>query len=292
MRARVREGDQRRAAFLAGLERGLSAAGAAAAAGVHRSLAYKWRMMSRDFEAAWRLAEQAGADVLEDEALRRALEGSEKPVFYRGQQVGTVRTYNDRLLMLLLQRRRPAAKPDEGELRHSQLKSDAFVQELVDALGACDRRIAELTQEVAALRRSQAGAAADDVAEPVPVVLPYDEVALFGEIEDDEEDEFEAPQAAGTKSGTGAGAAPDGTCDAAPAAPESPVLPVSNCLPASAAPADGTCAAAPVAPASETESPLLPVSNCLLAGASPSGSPDSATPRSDLRGLLAESLQA
>ena len=65
-----RRDDGRRAAFLAGLERGLSVAGAAAAAGVHRSLAYKWRQMSRDFEAAWRLAEQAGADLLEDEALQ------------------------------------------------------------------------------------------------------------------------------------------------------------------------------------------------------------------------------
>ncbi len=110
----------RRQAFLAALEKGLSVTGAAAAAGINRTLAYKWREALPDFAAAWDEAVQEAADLLEDEALRRAMEGVEKPVFWRGQQIGTVRTYNDRLLALLLQRRRPAPPaprpPSKAEL--------------------------------------------------------------------------------------------------------------------------------------------------------------------------------
>ncbi len=97
----------RRTAFLAALEKSLSITGAAAAAGVNRTLLYKWRARLPAFAAAWDDAVMTAIDLLEDEALRRAVHGVERPVFYRGKQVGSVTTYNDRLLMLLLQRRSP-----------------------------------------------------------------------------------------------------------------------------------------------------------------------------------------
>ena len=284
----ARAADGRRVAFLAGLERGLSAAGAAAAAGIPRSLAYKWRQMNRDFEAAWRMAAEAGADLLEDEALRRVMEGVEKPVFYRGAQVGTVRTYNDRLLMMLLQRRRPMPEPDEGTMRHQTQQSDVFIQELVDALTACDRRIAELTHELNEARRSQAAATPGGaVPEPVPVVLPYDRVDLFGDPDEDEEEAGESPPEAGRETGSAEGTrAHDGTCFAVPFAPlaDSPSLPVSNCLkPDASSPAfcpsrgadeekerkaSDTCYASSL--------PLPSVSNCLKTAASPPGTLSSA----------------
>jgi hypothetical protein len=94
----------RRTAFLAALEKGFSVTAAAAAAGVNRTLLYKWRTRSPAFTAAWNDAVMTAIDLLEDEALRRAVYGVERPVFYRGKQVGAVTTYSDRLLMLLLQR--------------------------------------------------------------------------------------------------------------------------------------------------------------------------------------------
>lgn len=39
--------------------------------------------------------------------MDRALNGVEAPVFHGGEQVGTPRIYNDRLLMLLLNNRAP-----------------------------------------------------------------------------------------------------------------------------------------------------------------------------------------
>jgi hypothetical protein len=200
-----RAGDKRRVAFLRGLEQGMSAAGAAEAAGISRSLVYRWRDHDRAFAAAWRRAAEAGTDRLEDEAMRRALEGVEKPVFWRGEQVGTVRTYNDRLLMLLLQRRRPAREPDAEERYFNTQESDAFVGDLVDALAKCDQRIAELTREVAELRRGQTETKPDGEppasGEPVHVVLPYDEEELFGKNEETEEEALEKLEAAGIDTG-------------------------------------------------------------------------------------------
>jgi hypothetical protein len=95
----------RRTAFLAALAKGLPVAGAAAAAGVNRTLLYKWRTRLPSFAAAWDDAVMTAIDRVEDEALRRAMHGVERPVLYRGKQVGNVTTYNDRMLMLLLERR-------------------------------------------------------------------------------------------------------------------------------------------------------------------------------------------
>ncbi|MHC5536960.1 hypothetical protein ACYOEI_01645 [Singulisphaera rosea] len=46
-------------------------------------------------------------DTLESEARRRALDGVEKPVFYRGQKCGAIREYSDALLMFLMKAARP-----------------------------------------------------------------------------------------------------------------------------------------------------------------------------------------
>lgn len=99
--------DARRDAFLAALETGISVSGAAAATRVARATAYRWRKDDPDFARRWDDALDCGADLLEDEALRRVKEGTARPVFYKGKQVGEIRQYNDRLLMFLLQAKRP-----------------------------------------------------------------------------------------------------------------------------------------------------------------------------------------
>ncbi len=72
----------------------------------------RWRQRDSDF--ARYEATTAATKAMEDEALRRALEGVEKLVFYRGRQVGSFRSYNDRLLIRLLERRRPSADGQEA----------------------------------------------------------------------------------------------------------------------------------------------------------------------------------
>jgi hypothetical protein len=75
--------------------------------GINRVTVYRWRQYDPDFAAAYSDAMDAGADLIEQEARRRAVEGFERPIFQRGRQVGVERVYSDMLLVLLLRGRRP-----------------------------------------------------------------------------------------------------------------------------------------------------------------------------------------
>lgn len=93
--------------FFAALEETGSVTAAAAAAGVHRTAAYKQRSGDKAFSQQWDESIEGGADALEDEARRRAYDGVEEPVFHKGEKVGTVRKYSDVLLIFLLKGIRP-----------------------------------------------------------------------------------------------------------------------------------------------------------------------------------------
>src|SRR4051812_39780158 len=97
---------QKEASFLEALSAGTSIAGAAEAAGLGRATVYAWREADPDFKARWDAAVETGTDKLEDEALRRALHGTNKPVFQGGQLVGTIKEYSDTLTIFLLKGRR------------------------------------------------------------------------------------------------------------------------------------------------------------------------------------------
>jgi hypothetical protein len=71
-----------------------------------RSSAYLWRERDEDFRKAWDEAVEEGTDLLEDEAKRRAVEGSIKPILYKGRIVTFVREQSDTLLIFLLKARR------------------------------------------------------------------------------------------------------------------------------------------------------------------------------------------
>lgn len=59
------------------------------------------------FRAAWNAALDHGVQRLEDIAMTRAIEGVAYPVFGAKGQIGTRRSYNDRLLMFILRHRIP-----------------------------------------------------------------------------------------------------------------------------------------------------------------------------------------
>jgi len=107
---------RQRAAFLAALAEGLSAGGAAKAAGGERRCFLQLRESDAAFAAAWNEAVEAGIDALEDAVLRRARDGFERPVFYQGRQVGVQRCYADSLAVLLLKARRPERYRDRVDL--------------------------------------------------------------------------------------------------------------------------------------------------------------------------------
>ncbi|MEK9661667.1 MAG: hypothetical protein VW644_08035 [Alphaproteobacteria bacterium] len=80
---------------------------AARRARMPRASLYRRRADDPAFARSWDEALEMAYDLLHDEAMRRAIEGVDKPVFYRGEEVATVRQKSDRLLMFLMRAHRP-----------------------------------------------------------------------------------------------------------------------------------------------------------------------------------------
>lgn len=127
-------------AFLDGLRACHSVSRSAWAAGIHESTAYNWRndsLASRDeetgelkddFAKRWDVAYEAGVDTLEQEAVRRARDGVEKPVYQGGIMVGTITEYSDTLMGLVLRGKRPGRYNTERH-EHTGLDGGAIVHD-------------------------------------------------------------------------------------------------------------------------------------------------------------------
>lgn len=122
--------EARQAIFLEALASGDTISTAAKKAGVTRRVAYNLRQRDDAFAAAWDQAYEAGGDVLEQEALRRAVHGTLKPVYQQGQQVGEIREYSDNLLIMLLKGRKPERYRDRVDFT----SAGKSIQALGDAL--------------------------------------------------------------------------------------------------------------------------------------------------------------
>lgn len=130
-----------RPVFLGALSDGASITRAAETAGIGRRTAFDHRHRDEGFALAWHEAAEAGADRLEDEARRRAAEGTLKPVYQGGKLVGEIREYSDTLLIFLLKGKRPEVFRDNVKVEHSGSvrhdlagMSDEQLDELADKL--------------------------------------------------------------------------------------------------------------------------------------------------------------
>ena len=110
---------EKRAAFLSALADCGNVADAARQAGIARNALYLWKRDDSDFAAEWEAALIAGGETLEEEAVRRARDGWDEPVWYQGQQVGTVRRYSDTLLIFLLKGLMPEKYGERQKIEHS-----------------------------------------------------------------------------------------------------------------------------------------------------------------------------
>ena len=90
--------------FLRRLAHTGSVSDAAQAIGTSRNTLYRLRRSDEGFALRWDMALDGALDEAYTEAHRRAVVGTERPVFHRGRSVGAIRTYNDKLLMSLLRR--------------------------------------------------------------------------------------------------------------------------------------------------------------------------------------------
>jgi hypothetical protein len=107
---------------------------AAEIAEINRASHYDWMNDDPDYPELFKAADEAAGDKLEQEARRRAVEGTKKPVFYKGAVCGTVTEYSDLLLMFLLK----GVRPDKFAER---IKQDVNVKtDLAEQLRAARER--------------------------------------------------------------------------------------------------------------------------------------------------------
>ena len=125
---------KQQAAFLARLRDTGTITAAAGRAGVNRRSHYRWLDQDPAYAAAFHDANEEAADQLEHEARRRALEGVEEPVFYRGERVGTTRRYSDQLLILLLMAKRPDQFRDRIDVTRSAAPGVVIDPEILKTL--------------------------------------------------------------------------------------------------------------------------------------------------------------
>lgn len=129
--------------FLALLASACSISHAAREAGFSRKSWYALRQRDEGFAASWDDAIEEGADLLEDEARRRAVEGVEQPVYHGGEMVGTMRKYSDTLLMFLLNGRRPERYCQRASTEHTGKSGGPIELVTIDQI---DGEIARLSQ--------------------------------------------------------------------------------------------------------------------------------------------------
>lgn len=105
--------------FIDELRTGKSVTASALVAGISRNCVYVHRDKNPHFRKAWDDAIEQGSDALEDELLRRAKDGTLRPVYQQGVQCGEVREYSDTLGIFLMKARRPEKYRDNVDVKHS-----------------------------------------------------------------------------------------------------------------------------------------------------------------------------
>ena len=119
-------------AFFHHLGRTGSVTVAANRAQLRRSTLYERRQDDEAFAERWAQALDLGVERLQDNAMNRALNGTPKPIWRNGQEVGSVRQFDNRLLQFLLKAHRPDLYGDRGKAAAPSLPFD-LVKRMADA---------------------------------------------------------------------------------------------------------------------------------------------------------------
>ena len=79
-----------------------SISAAARKMGLSRQAHYFWMHEDSDYRRAFAQAREMANDLIEEEAYRRAVEGQDVEIYYKGAKVGSKKVYSDTLLAILL----------------------------------------------------------------------------------------------------------------------------------------------------------------------------------------------
>lgn len=107
----------KQAGFIEALAETACVASAAARVGMSRESVYRLRARpdAAQFRAAWEAALDYSAHRLGEAAFDRAMNGVPVPIFYKGEQVGERRHFDERLTQFLLRTRDPFRHTPLGE---------------------------------------------------------------------------------------------------------------------------------------------------------------------------------
>lgn len=120
--------EEKRIAFLAVLSECCQVGKSCAAVGISRQTAFRWRSDVPEFAKAWDEAMKVGVTALEDEAHRRAFEGTDEPVFHQGMECGSVRKYSDTLAIFLLKSHAPDKYRERQDVNlHGKLSLESLI---------------------------------------------------------------------------------------------------------------------------------------------------------------------
>ncbi len=127
---------------------------AAARAGIERRTLYRRRAADEAFAARWDEALQLGIDRLQDNAMQRALNGTERPLFRNGRRVGSMQQYDNKLLQFLLRAHRPEVYADRKQSAVPPLPFD-LAKRLAASAPRLEAHLAERRAEERAARETQ-----------------------------------------------------------------------------------------------------------------------------------------
>ena len=74
---------------------------------ISRQTHYDWMAKDESYARAFDKADKMAADLLEEEARRRAVDGVKQDIYYKGEKVGSRTVYSDTLLALMLKAKKP-----------------------------------------------------------------------------------------------------------------------------------------------------------------------------------------
>lgn len=147
---------ERQRAFIAALAETGSVKAACRRINMSQEGAYYLRRQNGadSFRAAWAAALDHGVQNLADIAIDRAIEGVSVPVFWRGEQVGEKRWYNDRLLMFILKHHLPVrygTKPLPEGTKHPDTRAREAAEAAQAAEAEAERWLTERAHALAQL---------------------------------------------------------------------------------------------------------------------------------------------
>ena len=134
---------ERQMAFIEALAEGACFEEACRRVGMSDSSAYKLGLRHPAFAEACDAAIDFGLRRLEQASVSRSVRGVPRPIFYKGEQVGEWRHYDERLTMFLLRSRRPerygkwierapAPNPDEPDASSKAIRAMDFLEDYDD----------------------------------------------------------------------------------------------------------------------------------------------------------------